>query len=205
MDNQIYGLTTGQASPTTTKEARTKSTPNGNVELPINPLALALVFLFVRGGSLADITGHGVSDPATSERVDQLLKIVAELEKRLPILENQLMPTGRQRHRHPERRVAVGGSELQDPVRLHTVHQDGEEAPSRPVDDRNPFAEAVLFQFQEQRRRLAVEPREVGQIAHDGRCLPPIASGNLPVACHQGVIPRDGGIMRVVEALTLPD
>ena len=43
MDNQIYGLTTGQASPTTTKEARTKSTPNGNVELPINPLALALV------------------------------------------------------------------------------------------------------------------------------------------------------------------
>src|SRR6202047_2238092 len=43
MDNQIYGLTTGQASPTTTKEARTKSTPNGNVEFPINPIALALV------------------------------------------------------------------------------------------------------------------------------------------------------------------
>jgi 2-oxoglutarate ferredoxin oxidoreductase subunit beta len=43
MDNQIYGLTTGQASPTTMKEARTKSTPNGNVEFPINPIALALV------------------------------------------------------------------------------------------------------------------------------------------------------------------
>jgi 2-oxoglutarate ferredoxin oxidoreductase subunit beta len=43
MDNQIYGLTTGQASPTTMKDQRTKSTPNGNVELPINPLALALV------------------------------------------------------------------------------------------------------------------------------------------------------------------
>ena len=27
MDNQIYGLTTGQASPTTMKDARTKSTP----------------------------------------------------------------------------------------------------------------------------------------------------------------------------------
>ena len=43
MNNQIYGLTTGQASPTTTKEIKTKSTPRGNVEFPINPLALALV------------------------------------------------------------------------------------------------------------------------------------------------------------------
>ncbi|MCI0485721.1 MAG: thiamine pyrophosphate-dependent enzyme [Blastocatellia bacterium] len=43
MNNQIYGLTTGQASPTTMKHVRTKSTPRGNVELPINPLALALV------------------------------------------------------------------------------------------------------------------------------------------------------------------
>jgi len=43
MNNQIYGLTTGQASPTTMKEMRTKSTPMGNVELPINPVALAMV------------------------------------------------------------------------------------------------------------------------------------------------------------------
>ena len=43
MDNQIYGLTTGQASPTTMKEMRTKSTPRGNVEMPLNPIALALV------------------------------------------------------------------------------------------------------------------------------------------------------------------
>lgn len=43
MNNQIYGLTTGQASPTTMKDMRTKSTPRGNVEMPINPIALALV------------------------------------------------------------------------------------------------------------------------------------------------------------------
>ncbi len=43
MNNQIYGLTTGQASPTTMKEVRTKSTPLGNIETPINPVALALV------------------------------------------------------------------------------------------------------------------------------------------------------------------
>lgn len=42
MNNQIYGLTTGQASPTTMKEMRTKSTPRGNVEMPINPILLAL-------------------------------------------------------------------------------------------------------------------------------------------------------------------
>jgi 2-oxoglutarate ferredoxin oxidoreductase subunit beta len=42
MDNQIYGLTTGQASPTTTKGHRTKSTPLGNAEVPLNPVALAI-------------------------------------------------------------------------------------------------------------------------------------------------------------------
>lgn len=42
MDNQIYGLTTGQTSPTTTKGHKTKSTPQGNIESPLNPLALAI-------------------------------------------------------------------------------------------------------------------------------------------------------------------
>jgi 2-oxoglutarate ferredoxin oxidoreductase subunit beta len=43
MDNEIYGLTTGQTSPTTLEGHKTKSTPRGNVERPIQPLALALV------------------------------------------------------------------------------------------------------------------------------------------------------------------
>jgi 2-oxoglutarate/2-oxoacid ferredoxin oxidoreductase subunit beta len=43
MDNQIYGLTTGQASPTSSKNFATKSTPTGVIEEPINPIALALV------------------------------------------------------------------------------------------------------------------------------------------------------------------
>jgi 2-oxoglutarate ferredoxin oxidoreductase subunit beta len=42
MDNQIYGLTTGQCSPTTLLDVRTKTTPRGNAELPINPLSLAI-------------------------------------------------------------------------------------------------------------------------------------------------------------------
>ena len=42
MNNQIYGLTTGQCSPTSAKGMKTKSTPFGNVENPINPIALAI-------------------------------------------------------------------------------------------------------------------------------------------------------------------
>jgi 2-oxoglutarate/2-oxoacid ferredoxin oxidoreductase subunit beta len=43
MDNQIYGLTVGQVSPTSTLGMKTKSTPFGSVEHPINPIALAMV------------------------------------------------------------------------------------------------------------------------------------------------------------------
>jgi 2-oxoglutarate ferredoxin oxidoreductase subunit beta len=43
MNNEIYGLTTGQASPTTMLDVRTKTTPRGCAELPINPMALGIV------------------------------------------------------------------------------------------------------------------------------------------------------------------
>src|SRR5438067_2391489 len=43
MDNQIYGLTTGQTSPTSAKGMKTKSTPYGNVENAINPIPLAMI------------------------------------------------------------------------------------------------------------------------------------------------------------------
>jgi 2-oxoglutarate ferredoxin oxidoreductase subunit beta len=43
MDNQIYGLTTGQVSPTSTKGMKTKSSPHGSVENPINPIPMAIV------------------------------------------------------------------------------------------------------------------------------------------------------------------
>jgi len=41
-NNQTYSLTTGQSSPTTTKGTATKSTPDGLVEEPINPLSITL-------------------------------------------------------------------------------------------------------------------------------------------------------------------
>ncbi|MCX7771350.1 MAG: thiamine pyrophosphate-dependent enzyme, partial [Proteobacteria bacterium] len=42
-DNRVYGLTTGQTSPTSPKGFSSKSTPFGVIELPVNPLALAIL------------------------------------------------------------------------------------------------------------------------------------------------------------------
>ena len=42
MDNQIYGLTTGQTSPTSRVGMKTKSMPFGSIEAPVNPISLAL-------------------------------------------------------------------------------------------------------------------------------------------------------------------
>lgn len=43
MNNQIYGLTTGQVSPTSREGMKTKSSPFGNVEMPINPITSAIM------------------------------------------------------------------------------------------------------------------------------------------------------------------
>jgi 2-oxoglutarate ferredoxin oxidoreductase subunit beta len=42
MNNEVYGLTTGQVSPTSETGMKTKTTPHGNLEGMLNPLALAL-------------------------------------------------------------------------------------------------------------------------------------------------------------------
>src|SRR5206468_5057748 len=43
MNNQIYGLTTGQVSPTSCSGMKTKSTPFGSVESPVNPITAAIM------------------------------------------------------------------------------------------------------------------------------------------------------------------
>ncbi|ESS07488.1 MAG: 2-oxoacid:acceptor oxidoreductase, beta subunit, pyruvate/2-ketoisovalerate family, partial [uncultured archaeon A07HB70] len=42
MDNRIYGLTKGQASPTSREDFETATTPEGPKQPPVNPMALAL-------------------------------------------------------------------------------------------------------------------------------------------------------------------
>ena len=56
-DNGVYGLTTGQFTPTSPKGFKGRSTPFGNVENPINPVTLMLVSRasFVARGFSGDI------------------------------------------------------------------------------------------------------------------------------------------------------
>jgi len=56
-NNQIYGLTTGQASPTSDHLMRTVSTPEGVLEEPVNPIGLAIAekATFVARGFAGDL------------------------------------------------------------------------------------------------------------------------------------------------------
>src|SRR5215472_1511677 len=68
MDNQIYGLTTGQTSPTSRLGMKTKSMPFGNIEAPVNPITMALAAgatFIARGFSgeqkhLTELIKHGI-------------------------------------------------------------------------------------------------------------------------------------------------
>jgi len=58
-NNRIYGLTKGQLSPTSEFGKKTKSTPWGSIEYPINPVTMALASeaTFVARGLAADVIG----------------------------------------------------------------------------------------------------------------------------------------------------
>jgi len=59
MDNQIYGLTKGQLSPTSPKGLKTVTSAYGSLENPVNPLLYVLAYgaPFVAQGTPADIAG----------------------------------------------------------------------------------------------------------------------------------------------------
>ncbi|QOJ79444.1 2-oxoacid:ferredoxin oxidoreductase subunit beta [Infirmifilum lucidum] len=56
-NNMVFGLTTGQVTPTTPRGVKTKSTPFGNPEQPLNPVLLALASgaTFVARGFSGDV------------------------------------------------------------------------------------------------------------------------------------------------------
>ncbi len=58
-NNQVFGLTTGQVTPTSVKGYRGKSTPLGSIEEPINPLLVMLGSgaTFVARSYAGDLTG----------------------------------------------------------------------------------------------------------------------------------------------------
>ncbi len=70
-DNRVYGLTTGQTSPTSDEGFQTKSTPHGVLEEPINPLMLALAAgaTFIARGFSGDVVQlKGIIEKAIRHR-----------------------------------------------------------------------------------------------------------------------------------------
>lgn len=73
-DNEIYGLTTGQTSPTTKRGVKTKSTPNGSIANEVKPLVMSLAAgatFVARGFSgdiphLTDLIAQGISHKGVS-------------------------------------------------------------------------------------------------------------------------------------------
>ncbi len=66
MDNQVYGLTKGQTSPTTPTEMSTKASPLGPMADPVNPLELALA-----GGASFVAQGFSADQPALTKLIQQ--------------------------------------------------------------------------------------------------------------------------------------
>jgi len=102
MDNEIYGLTKGQAAPTTPLGDKTKSTAYGNPEAAVDPCALAISFgaTWVARSFSGDVKGttelmkqaiqhHGfaflnIMSPCVTWRGDDQFKILRAKVKPLP-------------------------------------------------------------------------------------------------------------------------
>ncbi len=109
MDNQIYGLTKGQLSPTSEFELKTTTTPYGSIDSPLNIVSLALsyhVSFLARGfagdiNQLADLIKQGivhegfslihVVSPCVTYRGMEYFKVMKE--KCVPLPENFYDPT----------------------------------------------------------------------------------------------------------------
>jgi len=68
-NNQTYGLTKGQASPTTAVGIKTSSTPTGVIEHPINPLGVTLT-----AGATWAGRGYAPDIPGTTDLIIQAVK-----------------------------------------------------------------------------------------------------------------------------------
>ena len=87
MDNQIYGLTKGQLSPTSPRGLQTVTSPYGSLEDPVNPLLYVLGYgaHFVAQGTPADMVGLAAiieeGDPLSRLRLRQRAVAVRHLRR----------------------------------------------------------------------------------------------------------------------------
>ena len=78
-NNRIYGLTKGQYSPTSEIGKRTKSSPDGSIENPVNPIGVAIgaeaELHRAHGGRLPEAHGRGAAAGGTRTRGATLIEI----------------------------------------------------------------------------------------------------------------------------------
>jgi 2-oxoglutarate ferredoxin oxidoreductase subunit beta len=76
-NNQIYGLTKGQYSPTSAVGKKTKSTPRGSLDMPLSPLGLVLAAeaSFVARGNAVDKRLVGILERAARHRGTSFVEI----------------------------------------------------------------------------------------------------------------------------------
>jgi 2-oxoglutarate ferredoxin oxidoreductase subunit beta len=76
-NNQIYGLTKGQYSPTSATGKKTKSTPMGSIDMPLNPLSVVLAAeaSFVARGNAVDKRLVGILERAALHRGTSFVEI----------------------------------------------------------------------------------------------------------------------------------
>lgn len=69
LDNRIYGLTKGQTSPTTPSGKWTKTAPQGVIEMPMNPVHLAIAY-----GATYVARSNSVKLHETQQRIEEAIR-----------------------------------------------------------------------------------------------------------------------------------
>jgi 2-oxoglutarate/2-oxoacid ferredoxin oxidoreductase subunit beta len=116
MDNQIYGLTKGQLSPTSPRGLKTVTSAHGSVEDPVNPLLYVLAYGagFVAQGTPADMGGlaavieEAIRFPGFAfVNVQSPCVTFGQPEAQLRAHKAQMVPLAEMGHDHADRMAAM--------------------------------------------------------------------------------------------------
>jgi len=122
MDNQIYGLTKGQLSPTSQRGRQTVSSAHGSMESPVNPLLYVLGYgaQFVAQGTPADIIEEGIRFPGFAFINVQSPCVTYGLEDQMLKAQKASMQTLASMGHDPSNRLAAMGLAQEYGEKLYT-------------------------------------------------------------------------------------
>ncbi len=127
MDNEIYGLTKGQVSPTSLHQQKSPSSPYGNVEQPLNAMAMAIAAdasFVARGASfrakeLTELVLAGIRNPGFS--FINALSPCTSFNNTTQVWKDEV--TQLDENHDPTDRVAAFQSALDDPMALGILYK----------------------------------------------------------------------------------